>query len=134
MAFVIIGALLVLMKWLDYGPVANWSWWWILAPFAVAFAWWQFADASGLSRKREMDKLDRRKEDRRAKNMEALGLDYRRDKRVRVFKDNKKREAERQEAEREAKRKAAREAADAPAAGQAKPGAGLATDHDTRLE
>jgi small Trp-rich protein len=133
MAFVVIGTLLVLMKWLEYGPVANWSWWLVLAPFAAAFAWWQFADSIGLTRKREMDKIDQRKQQRRQKNMDALGLDWRHDKRVRVFKDGRKREAERQEAEREAKRQKNKETVNSSFGPALKPG-GHATDEDTRLE
>ena len=30
-----LGLLLVVLKWLEIGPVAAWSWWWVLAPFGV---------------------------------------------------------------------------------------------------
>jgi hypothetical protein len=36
--------------------------------------WWQFSDSSGLTKKREIDKMERRKVDRREKAMEALGM------------------------------------------------------------
>lgn len=134
MAFLIVGVVLLLLKWQEIGPVAHWPWLGVLAPFALAFAWWQFADASGLTRRREMDKLDARKEERRRKNMDALGLNWQRQQSVRVFKDGRKREAERVEAEREAQRKKNKESVASGFGGLAKPGAGHATDSDTRME
>jgi small Trp-rich protein len=46
-----------------------------LLPFGGALLWWWYADSSGLTKRREMDKMDARKEDRRRKNLDALGLD-----------------------------------------------------------
>jgi small Trp-rich protein len=133
MFFVIVGTLLVILKWQQMTFVANWPWWLVLLPFGLAFAWWQFSDATGLTRKREMEKLDARKEERRRKSMDALGIDWRKSQKVRVFKDTRKREAERVEAERLAKRQQQKEAASGFGS-VAKPGAGHATDEDTRLE
>ncbi len=42
-----LGILLVVLKYLEIGPVAQWSWWWVLSPFAVTAAWWAWADATG---------------------------------------------------------------------------------------
>jgi small Trp-rich protein len=70
----IVGVLLLAAKMAQIGPFAGWSWWIVLAPFAAAAAWWQFSDASGLSRRREMDKMAKRKEDRRVRALEALGM------------------------------------------------------------
>jgi len=75
MGFVIVGVLLIAMKLGAIGPVGGWSWWIILAPFALAIVWWTWSDASGHTSKREMDKLDARKEKRRAEAMVKLGLD-----------------------------------------------------------
>lgn len=141
MFFVLVGVVLVLMRWQEVGPVATWSWWWVLLPFALAAAWWHMSDAMGLTRKREMDKQDQRKEDRRRKAMEALGMDWRAGQKVRVFKDTRKREAERNEADREAKRQQQKDVVQsgfgsqgAGSAGHSKaPGSGHATDEDTRL-
>jgi small Trp-rich protein len=71
---VIIGVLLLVAKMAEWGPIANWSWWIILAPFAAAVLWWHFADSSGLTKKREMNKMEQRKVDRREQQMEALGM------------------------------------------------------------
>jgi small Trp-rich protein len=82
MPLVIVGTLLLLARWLEFGPFATMSWWWVALPFFLAFLWWQFADGSGLTMKRAMDKMERRKVERRDKAMEALGLNHRREKRA----------------------------------------------------
>jgi small Trp-rich protein len=75
MWFIVIGVLLIALKLSEIGPVAGWAWWIVLTPFACAFAWWAFADSSGLTKRREMDKLEGKKVERRRKAMEALGID-----------------------------------------------------------
>ena len=30
-----LGLVLALLKYLEIGPVAAWSWWWVLSPFAI---------------------------------------------------------------------------------------------------
>ena len=77
MFFIIIGVLLIGLKLAEIGPVAGWAWWIVLAPFGCAAAWWAFADSSGLTKKREMDKLEEKKVERRRKAMDALGIDRR---------------------------------------------------------
>ena len=74
MYFLGLGLVLLVMKWLELGPVVGWSWWIVLAPFALAVAWWAWADSSGLTKRREMDKMDKRRADRIDKQREALGL------------------------------------------------------------
>jgi small Trp-rich protein len=74
MPMVVIGVLLLLAKYFEFGPFATWSWWVILAPFGLAVLWWEFADSSGWTKKREMNKMEQRKLDRREKAMEALGM------------------------------------------------------------
>ncbi len=75
MAFVIVGVLFIVMKVAEFGPVAEWSWWLVLAPFPLAAVWWGYADASGLTKKREIDKMEERKAERRRKNIVNLGME-----------------------------------------------------------
>lgn len=75
MAFVIAGVLLIVMKLAEFGPPADWSWWWILSPFAGAVLWWAWADKSGLTKRREIDKMEQRKVERRRKHLVQLGMD-----------------------------------------------------------
>jgi small Trp-rich protein len=90
MWFVVIGCVLLAMKLTEFGFAAEWSWLSILAPFGLAVLWWAFADGVGLTKQREMDKMEERKHERRRKHMEALGLNWRRDRRVAVIKETRK--------------------------------------------
>lgn len=74
MYFLGIGLVLLLLKYLEIGPVAAWSWMWVLAPFGLAAVWWAYADWSGYSKKKAMDKMDQRKADRIEKQRQAMGL------------------------------------------------------------
>lgn len=77
MYLVVIGTLLLVMKAVELGPVGAWSWWAVLWPFALAVLWWAWADKSGWTKRREMEKMEAKKEKRRRKNLEALGMDHR---------------------------------------------------------
>lgn len=90
MWFVVIGCALLAMKMLEFGFAAQWGWLAILAPFGMALVWWAFADSIGLTRKREMDKLEERKEERRRRQLDALGINWRRNKRVAVIREQRK--------------------------------------------
>ncbi|TAG26379.1 MAG: TIGR04438 family Trp-rich protein [Burkholderiales bacterium] len=78
MYFLGAGVILLLLKYLEIGPVGQWDWvkdwYWFAAPFVLAVVWWAWADASGYTKKKAMDKMDQRKKDRLTKNREALGL------------------------------------------------------------
>lgn len=83
----IVGVLLLVMKMTDFGPVAEWSWWAVLAPFGVAAFWWAFADATGITQRRAINKMEERKLARRERDMKALGLNVYRDRRVRIMRE-----------------------------------------------
>ncbi|MCJ0762875.1 TIGR04438 family Trp-rich protein [Variovorax terrae] len=68
-----IGIVLLLLKYLEVGVVAGWDWWIVLAPFGLAVAWWAWADWSGYTKKKAMEKMDKRKQERISKNREAMG-------------------------------------------------------------
>ena len=74
MYFLIIGIGMMLMKYLEIGPVATLSWWLVLSPFALAVAWWAWADKSGYTKRVEMDKMAKRKQNRIDKQRDALGM------------------------------------------------------------
>ncbi len=82
MPMVIVGTLLLIAKLAEFGPFAHLSWWLVLAPFGIAVLWWEFADASGWTKRRVMDKMEERKVKRREAAMNALGLDHRREQRA----------------------------------------------------
>jgi small Trp-rich protein len=68
-----IGVVLLLLKYLEIGPPANWSWLVILAPFGLAIAWWAWADATGYTKRKAMEREDARKAARIEKNKIAMG-------------------------------------------------------------
>lgn len=69
-----LGILLALLKYLEIGPVATWSWWWVLSPFALTVLWWAWADSTGYTKRKAMEKMDQRKKDRIDRQKEALGM------------------------------------------------------------
>lgn len=73
MYFLGLGLVLLTLKYLEFGPVANWSWLVVLAPFALATAWWAWADASGYTKKKAMQREDERRQARIDKNKDAIG-------------------------------------------------------------
>jgi small Trp-rich protein len=78
MYFLGLGIILLLMKYLDVDPVVGWSWLVVLAPFGLAAAWWAWADASGYTRRKAMEREDKRRQDRINKQRDALGIKRRR--------------------------------------------------------
>jgi small Trp-rich protein len=80
MYFLGLGLVLLLLKFLEIGPVGRWDWaadWlWFAMPFILAAAWWAYADFSGYSKRRAMDKMEQRKQDRLAKNRDAMGMGH----------------------------------------------------------
>jgi small Trp-rich protein len=74
MYFLGLGIVLLLMKYLEIGPVVTWSWLIVLAPFALAVVWWAWADASGYTRRKAMERENKRRQDRIDKQRDALGI------------------------------------------------------------
>ena len=73
MYFLGLGLVLLTMKYLEIGPVSAWSWWIIFVPFLGAVLWWAWADASGYTKKKVMEKENARRQERIDRNKEALG-------------------------------------------------------------
>lgn len=78
MWFVVIGVVMLVMNVMGYGPVGAWTWsehWWaLLAPFGAAVVWWFWADTTGWTQRKAMDKVDAKRQERRDKQLDALGL------------------------------------------------------------
>lgn len=72
MWFLVIGLLLAALKWAAIEPVAAWSWWVVLIPFALAAGWWTLADSLGLTRRAQERKLEKKQAERRRKQIESL--------------------------------------------------------------
>ena len=80
MFFVIVGVLMIAMNLAGIGWFATWNWeisgdlWKFCVPFGLATLWWIWADKSGLNKRREMEKMELKKQSRRQENLVALGL------------------------------------------------------------
>jgi small Trp-rich protein len=82
MAFVLVGVVLIVCNFMDWGPMGAWNWelrgdlWKFVLPFVLATAWWIWSDVSGLSKRRAMTKDAERKRDRLDRNIDAMGLGH----------------------------------------------------------
>ena len=50
------------------------SWLWVLSPFALAVAWWAWADSSGYTKRLAAEKEQKRKQDRVNASRANLGM------------------------------------------------------------
>lgn len=80
MWFVAIGVAMLVMNLAGIGPIGEWQWGWsekgplVLVPFGLAAVWWLWADWSGLTKRKAMQKIEDKRESRRQKALDALGL------------------------------------------------------------
>jgi small Trp-rich protein len=74
MWFLVLGLVLLVMKWQEMGPVAAWDWWWVLSPFALAVAWWAWADSTGYTKRKVVERENQRKAARIERQREKLGM------------------------------------------------------------
>jgi small Trp-rich protein len=71
--FLGLGLALLALKYFALGPVAAWSWWLVLSPFVLAALWWSWADWSGYTKKKAMDRENARRQERIDRNRDAIG-------------------------------------------------------------
>ncbi len=77
MYFLALGVILLALKYLEIGPVATLSWWWVAAPFALAVAWWSWADSSGFTKRKAMERENEKRQARIDRNKDAIGTNLR---------------------------------------------------------
>ena len=71
MWLLLVGIVLLVSKLLEFGPLAELSWWWVLLPFVLAFIWWEtFERWFGLDKKKAFDELQKAKDERIARTLE----------------------------------------------------------------
>lgn len=72
MPLVWIGLAMLIAKWMEFGPMANVSWWWVCAPFAAAMLWFEALQPMlGHDRKKDDGKADAQKKARIAQAFEV---------------------------------------------------------------
>ena len=74
MWFLVLGLVGVGLKFFEIGPVAAWSWWVVLIPFALAVAWWAWADSSGYTKRKVVERENERRQDRIDRQRSNLGM------------------------------------------------------------
>ena len=74
MWFLMLGVLGAVLKYFEIGPVAQWSWLVVLIPFALALAWWAWADWSGYTKRKVIERENARKQARIDRQRSNLGL------------------------------------------------------------
>jgi small Trp-rich protein len=68
MPLVWIGLALLIAKWMEFGPMANISWWWVFGPLVAAILWFElFQPMLGMDRKKENGKIAAEKKARIAR-------------------------------------------------------------------
>jgi small Trp-rich protein len=74
MWFLMLGLAGAALKYFEIGPVAGWSWWIVLAPFGLASIWWWFADWSGYTKRKVIERENERKQARIDRQRDNIGL------------------------------------------------------------
>ena len=75
MYLVIVAVLILVMKLAEFGPVANWSWLWVLLPFALLFFWWEFLSVwIGWDKKKAAQKMVRDEKELQATKKKMRGF------------------------------------------------------------
>ena len=73
MLFLGLGIVFLAMWYFEIGPVAAWAWYVVFAPFGLAVAWWAWADSSGYTKRKAMEREDAKRQARIDRNKEAIG-------------------------------------------------------------
>ena len=82
MAMVLVGVVLIICNFMDWGPMGHWNWefggdlWKFVLPFVLAVAWWIWSDATGWTKRKAMNRDAERKQDRLDRNIDAMGLGH----------------------------------------------------------
>lgn len=68
MPLIIIIALLTLLRFLEVGPFADISWWWIVGLMGVAFAWFEYIEKLlGLDKRKAHERTEEMRKERVSK-------------------------------------------------------------------
>ena len=65
MPLILIIVALSLLRYLEIGPFAGLSWWWISGLFAIAFIWFEFIERMlGLDKRKAHEQLEKARQER----------------------------------------------------------------------
>jgi small Trp-rich protein len=74
MWFLGLGIVFLVLKIQEMTVVATWPWWGVLTPFGLAVAWWGYADASGYTKRKAMERENARVEARIQRQRDATSM------------------------------------------------------------
>jgi small Trp-rich protein len=77
MYFLGLGIILLLWRLYEVGPPTIWvmtDWLIVLTPFALAAVWWWIADATGYTKRKQVEKMQKITQDRIDKHKKAIGM------------------------------------------------------------
>jgi small Trp-rich protein len=67
-----LGVILIVLKLLEVRYIVDVSWWWIVVPFVIAFAWFELVERRlGWDKKKAFDEIDKAKKLRIQRALEA---------------------------------------------------------------
>ena len=69
---------LAFLDWVDVAGVSALSWWWVVGGFAASAAWFAYADRSGLTSRKAMQRIERHKKERLEKQKALLRTPHKR--------------------------------------------------------
>lgn len=72
MYFLLLGVAMVVLKYLGVSPFLDWPWWVVLVPFGLALAWWSWADSSGYTKRKQMERENRKNKERLERRKDAI--------------------------------------------------------------
>ena len=69
MPILVIGILLALLRYIEIGPFAKLSWWWVALPFVLVVIWWEIiVPVFALDKKKEHEEFEKERKKRMDKN------------------------------------------------------------------
>ncbi len=72
MYLLLLGVALVVLKYMEISPFVTWAWWMVLIPFGLALAWWSWADSSGYTKRKSVDRENKKHQERLERRREAI--------------------------------------------------------------
>jgi small Trp-rich protein len=77
MLFLLAGIVMLVLWYAEIGPVALWPWYVVFAPFGLAVLWWAWADMTGYTKRKAIEKENAKKKARIDKSRAAMGIEPR---------------------------------------------------------
>ena len=69
MPLLVIGILMALLRFVEIGPFATLSWWWVALPFVMVVIWWEIVvPMFKLDKKKEHEEFEKERKKRMEKN------------------------------------------------------------------